>query len=97
MFLGISAVEFESSEAARDKIQKKLNELCGLQPDYTGDLDQDDENVLRLQQEQQEQQQEQNPKQTTIDFTLSSYFTSAILPSTGERCLKIAISETCIM
>ena len=51
------------------------------------------------QQHQQEQQKQQllQQQQITLDFTISSYYSSVILPTTGERSLKIAISDTCIM
>ena len=51
------------------------------------------------QQQQQEQQKQQllQQQQITLDFTISSYYSSVILPTTGERSLKIAISDTCIM
>ena len=51
------------------------------------------------QQQQQEQQKQQllQQQQITLDFTISSYYSSVILPTTGDRSLKIAISDTCIM
>lgn len=95
-FLGVTAENFQNDSTVREKIEKKLMELCTLHArteekneveiveDLDGEVDAVKELVPAL-------------EVRTMDFTLTSYQTKVNINGIMQESVKLAVSNTQIM
>lgn len=99
-FLGITAEEFQNDPAIREKIEKKLKELCTL---YARTVEKNEVEIVEdLEGEVEvvnEVVKEVVPalEVRTMDFTLTSYQTKVTVNGITQESVKLAVSNTKIM
>lgn len=99
-FLGITAEEFQNDPAIREKIEKKLKELCTL---YARTVEKNEVEIVEdLEGEVEvvnEVVKEVVPalEVRTMDFTLTSYQTKVTVNGITQESVKLAVSNTKII